>query len=783
MKTVSEKFIETQNELIRPALQMHFEVNTDVMKKVGLSSENTLGLDETVVPVNKNWACYNDHYYAILGDDMPVDDPNRICAPDNTGDIVTPNNTVPLGVSEYVSANTEFLLGDADDYYKNFVGLNCPITLSFKGYLIPRQITVEIYDEDSETWSTEEVIDNLDLNTEITFTPADYSEALKWRRFKLLNTTKGGRYIVNWLRRDESVGVYGNGATIVFENTRIANISIDEETDLTSQALPSYEMTVECLDVDEIYQPDTEYWKKQFKGGNPCFLKVGFEIGEGVEYVPTFYGKLTKEPDYSAGKLTFSVSVPWEGAEWVREFWSLVNRDLNTGDLVDDRTFENYIWTTDLFDDYSDAFLDQDDIDNSVCNYYGEVDSDQVRQLVANALGCFITAGANNTVDLHSANNLQYRGVNDYVTRYEQVQNTLESQPKVGKIVISRNENTLSANSFQQEVAERAYVRPDEVTFIEYRVPFYAIGKFVVNDYQKSVPTAAIQADYGQIDEEIGEDGYAVVQIGFTTTQNTYIKPIVTFYGVDNKKFDETEYTESESGENYENDNMLITNSYVASKANRVAHLVNDTNYKYEVDLMPDYRYELGDIVRLETETNKFKTCVITGKQYVMPGSSGHITCRKIFNIADDEQAILDAVGTHVGAGTTGNFKSIGVVETNGSPCIFAITFDRVNSMTYWVVLGGTEYETWIENGAHTPLAPNLTVTDKHGHVWEFGYIGVSLAGGASIRNRYLFEYQSDEYAQLDNALAWTAITLIKTLYENQGMTAPVDYECEYTIT
>ena len=783
MKTVSEKFIETQNELIRPALQMRFEVNTDVMNRVPYGSdENGFGLDDTVAPIATNYACYNEHYYAILGDGLSVDDPNRICAPDNTGDIGTPNTTVPFGVSPYTSANTAFLLGDDNEYYCNFTGVNAPITLSFLGGHIPEEITVEKYDGVNDTWEFVEDIQNLDLENEVTFTPSDYSDSGAFYRFKLLDAHHGGRYIVNWLRRDVSVK---NGAdTIVFENTRIANISIDEETDLTSQALPSYEMTVECLDVDEIYQPDTEYWKKQFKGGNPCFLKVGYEIGEGVEYTPMFYGKLTKEPDYSAGKLTFSVSVAWEGAEWVREFWSLVNHDINTGDLVDDRTFENYIWTTDLFDDYSDAFLDQDDIDASVCNYYGEVDSDQVRQLVANALGCFITAGVNNTVDLHSANNLQYKGVDDYVTRYEQVQNTLESQPKVGKIVISRNENTLSANSFQQEVAERAYVRPDEITYIEYRVPFYAIGKFVVNDYQKSVPTAAIQADYGQIDEEIGEDGYAVVQIGFTTTQNTYIKPIVTFYGVDNKKFEETDYTDNESGENYENDNMLITNSYVASKANRVAHLVNDTNYKYEVDLMPDYRYELGDIVRLETETSKFKTCVITGKQYVMPGSSGHITCRKIFNTADDENAIADAKDVQVYL-TDDNYDNtcLKVVENNGSPCVFALTFDSVNDKGYWVVLGGTEYETWIENGAHTQFSPNLTVTDKNGHVWEFGYISSELHGGGSIDDYYFFNYQSDEYAQLDNALAWTAITLIKTLYENQGMAAPVDYECEYTIT
>ena len=774
MRTISEQFKELQDELIRPQMELYFEIGSNDLESMSASPDSNLGLDDTVAPAAAPDNCLNERYYAIVGDGMPVDDPNRICAPDNTGDIAEPDGSVPYGVSPYTSPNSYFVL-EGEDFYDNFAGFNCPVTLCFLGGHIPSEIVVEIYDSDNDSWSAEATIDNHELSKTVKFDAADYSQAAEFRRFKL-KSTGGGRFILNWLRRDKY-------EPVIFRNTLISSATIDQETDLTSQTLPSYEMTVEVLDVDEIYTPDSTHWKKQFVDGAPCLFKCGFEINGEIEYIPLFYGTLAKAPDYNEGKITFNAEITWRTNWYVNEFWSLVNHDISTGDLVDDRTFENYIWTTDLFDDYSDAFADQDDSDASVCNYYGEVNSNEVRQLVANALGCFITAGIG-TIDLHNANNIQYKPIGDYLTRYEQIQATLESQPKVGKIVVARNENRLSANSFQQEVAERVYCRPDEAATIIYKVPFYAIGKFIVNDYQKSVPTAAIQADYGRINEEVNEDGTATVELVFTVSANTYIKPIVTFYGVDNTRFEETSYTDNEAGENYENDNMLITNSYTAEKARRVAHLVNDTNCQYQVDLMQNFQYELGDTVRLEMKDGSFKTCVITGLQFVLPGSAGRLTCRKIFNTADDENAILDAVGTTVHLNDDSYVHTdLMVAETDGSPCVFALTFDRVNDKGHWVVLGGTEYETWIENGAHTQFSPNLTVTDKNGHVWEFGYISSELHGGGSIGDYYFFDYQSDEYAQLDNALAWTAITLIKTLYENQGMTPPVDYECEYMIT
>ena len=782
MRYISEQFKAIQSEIIRPALKLRFEIDTDITNVA--NGEGTLGFDDTVAPVVPPKDCTNEHYYAVVGDGKPVDDPNRICAPDNSGDMSEPTTTVPYGVTPYTSKNSLCLIGDSTTFYNNFVGFETTAVLCFKGGHLPSTVYVQRYDRDTDTWEDEAIIDNIGHDEELSFPVFDISHVLDFRRFYAKNTSEGGRFKFNWLKRKNADA----HTPIVFENDLIVTASVSQETDLTSQTLPSYEMTVECRDVDGIYTPDSAYWKNQFQDGTPCFIKAGYEINGVIEYVPLLYGKLTQAPTYDAEKLTFKASVDWNAGVEFHEFWSLVNHDLNTGDVVDNRTFENYMWTTDLFNDYSDAFADQDDIDNSVCNYYGEIDSDQVRQLVANALGCFITAGINR-VDLHNSNNLQYKKPYDVLSRLEQVQNTLESQPKVGKIVITRNENTLSSNSYQIEASERAYVRPDEVTYITYKVPFYAIGKFIVNDYQKSVPTAAIQADYGDIYEEIGSDGMAVVRLGFEATQNTYIQPIVTFYGVDDNKFEETEHIDNGSDETYENSNVLITNGYTAGKANRIAHLVNDIPNKYEVDVIQDYRYEVGDIIRLETQKNVYKTCVITGLNFAMPGSSGHVSCREIFSLLNCPYADLSPIGLKIDTEySPEGERNITVLETSEDGVILGVCKNVIDLERVWVgcdvlfILGATKVH---QRFGAIDNDTNITsfYTDLNGHDW--GFLAYPINHNTDVvTSAQVVALPDFNASECSDPVVFGLTNLIRQVYSSQGMTAPVDYTCTtYDVT
>ena len=254
MRYVSEIFKEKQNQIIRPPMKLYLEVDSDVERVATVNGETKLSLDETVAPVIQPKMCNNERYYAILGDGKGVDDANRICAPDNTGEIAMPDISVPWGVAPYANANTEVIIGVPDTYYDNYVGLGSPnsFSISFKGGLIPQYVNVYYYA--NGRWHYDGYVDNTDLKEEVTYTP-HYSPQY-WTYFKLYNDDEGGRYQLNWVKRN-----YVNAESVIFKNNIISSASINEETDLTSQTLPDYNMTVTCFDPHKEYTPDSDYWE------------------------------------------------------------------------------------------------------------------------------------------------------------------------------------------------------------------------------------------------------------------------------------------------------------------------------------------------------------------------------------------------------------------------------------------------------------------------------------------------------------------------------------------
>ena len=774
MKNVSNQFKDTMNEVIRPATQLHFEIETDVLHIAhgGSYDATDIGFDTNVAPVvvaPDN--CMNTNYYVVVGDHVGVGDPNRICAPDDVSE--TPNVSIPIGITGNTPANTEILIGDADTFYNNFSPFVYGGLLRFVGGHLPTSFRVERYDFDTEAW-IEEYSTSGEASDIWEFDSLDPANAGDFRRF-YISAPDGGRFQISYAQYKTAY------APVVFENSYISSVNISEETDLTSQALPSYDMTVECLDPDEIYTPDTDYWKYQFVEGSECFFKLGYEINGANEYIPMFYGRLTQAPTYGQGKITFNIATDLERA-WEVQFLSVPNKLLNTGDIVDSILFKDLLdMETSLFDSY-DVFHGADDERGSECNFYGDIPGNEARQLIANALGCYITAGVG-TVDLHNANDIQYKDFSDYVTRYEQVQATLESQPKVRKIVVTRNENLLSSNSVQRTIAERFYVHADEYVEVAYNIPFYAVGKFVVNNYQKTAPAAAVAATYNYTGgEEIKPDGTVDVMLQFWADRNTYLQPIITFYGVDNNKYDENEYIEnSTEGETYENNNDLITNGYTANKAKRVAHLINDIPNVYEVDVVQDYRYELGDVIRLETQKNIFKTCVVTGLNFTLPGSNGHITCRKIFSMLDSADVVQDAEGLTISTTDTDDSEiNFTIAEANESGVIVGYTPAEAG---FWAdrlyILGSKRIEGDIGG---VPVEEEFSgyLTDLNGHEWYF--YTHNIKQGADIDTTApVVELPSYDYTTGATVEAWGVICLLKHLYESQGMTAPVDYDCEVT--
>ena len=775
MRYVSEQFLEKQNQLIRPPLKMYFEVATDVNQRWRLGGNEATPLDDfdyAIAPVKNPSTCENEYYYAVVGDGIGVDDSNKMCAPVDNSGFATPNHSVPFGVMKVVSANEEALIGNANDYARNFFGGNAPFVLSFKGGLIPDEIRIETMGyTTSSPWETEGTIYNPDLLEELYYMPSPI--VTKRYRFYVKNTTKGGRFQFNWVRGDLASYPGRDYQHIVFENNRISSVSINEETDLTSQALPTYEMTVTCLDVNNEFSPESEHWSKEFSGGQPCFFKVGYESDGIVEYTPVLFGSLSKEPTYDNGKITFYVSIPMALSEGeytgssriagkILDFQSKPNASLNTGNEVDNVKFSYRASSRWLFDSLNDIFADSTDDDSSRTNYYGVLPFSEARQLAANALGGYIRSGFG-TIDLFNTNNIQYKTPVDYLTRYEQVKATLESQAKVVKIDITRNENTLSANYLDIEAKERiSIISSSAVGYADFDLPMWAIGKVTLVNAQSSVAGVTVTIYYtgASNPEKMQADGTIGVHIGFRASAATTIKPIVRFFNVDNTKYQETESANISGTETYTNDNELITNTYTADKAKRVARFISDVSNQYEVDVVQDIRYELGDVIRLETQKNVFKTCVITGLKFNFPGSNGHITCRKIFNLADSNYALYDVENCYL-AEQSGTPKLIITGTDNGYVAIGKLIY---NNTPYLFILGAT--------GITFGLYYTTTITDDNSHSWAVHNLDASgLSYSMPVVD--LGNYNS---ARESDYRVYGAKTLLMKLYAEQDMTAPISY-------
>jgi len=758
MKYVSEQFNNAQNEIIRPALQIHFEVGSNVALSILAEETTAFDFDETVAPYIEPADCTNEYFYAVVGDKVGVDDPNRICAPDNSGVMSTPEHTVPCGVTSLTSANAEALIG-SNDFFGNIVEPLYPITLRFGG-LIPEEVRVEGYDYNTETWSTITTIVNTDMSNEIVYTP-QASEDTSNIRFYVKNSQTDGRFQLLWIMSNEN-------QPISFDNGIVSTANVSLETDLTSQALPQYDMTVECLDVEEEYTPETSYWDIQFVDGAPCFLKVGYEIGGAVEYIPILYGTLNQRPTYSEGKLTFSVSFK-DAYAWDILLPSIPDT-ISSGDPV---TSANFI---DILDEMGgieahDVFVDQTDEDNSLCNYYGELKENEAKQLIANALGCFMTAGIDK-YNLYSTINIQYRLYDNYLLRNDQIQCSLESQAKVGKIEVSRYENTMLSEYVDVTSASTTVTQGDNE--VEFKVPFVAFGRMTAMNFPTGYSLDSL--DY----QTMNEDGTSTAHIiiyksssGSATRTFT-----VRFYKVKSEEFKETEeLTANYNGEVYENNNRLVTNSYIANKVKGVAHIVTDTSYQYEVDLMQNFKYEIGDVIRLETQKDIFKSCIITGLQYVFPGSAGHITCKRIFSLLDCPDVVFDPNGLEI------KYKVVydpdwftnTVLETSENGIVVGLMkFDESESLFF--VLGVTEMKRE-HNGSGTSEYLTNFLTDLNGHKWGFVYHFID--SDYFETNAPVVELPDyDAGAGAESVHAYGIINLLREIYAMQGMTAPVDYTC-----
>jgi hypothetical protein len=138
-----------------------------------------------------------------------------------------------------------------------------------------------------------------------------------------------------------------------------------------------------------------------------------------------------------------------------------------------------------------------------------------------------------------------------------------------------------------------------------------------------------------------------------------------------------------------------------------------------------------------------------------------------LFSITESDNAIDDPVGLSLSFALT----SIEVTEASERAAYIGVM--NTPTTRYIYVLGVEAFEQDI-SGTVTQESYNATLTDLNNHVWKFAYFtipsGVAINTGAPI-----IDLPGYDYTKGTSEGAFGAISLLKAIYQDQGMTAPVD--------
>ena len=82
-------------------------------------------------------------------------------------------------------------------------------------------------------------------------------------------------------------------------------------------------------------------------------------------------------------------------------------------------------------------------------------------------------------------------------------------------------------------------------------------------------------------------------------------------------------------------------------------------------------------------------------------------------------------------------------------------------------------------SGVVTQETYNAMLTDLNGHEWKFAFYGVP-SGTIITTDAPVIDIPEYDISSGATEGAFGAIALLKTIYSEQGMTAPVDYNCNW---
>ena len=161
-----------------------------------------------------------------------------------------------------------------------------------------------------------------------------------------------------------------------------------------------------------------------------------------------------------------------------------------------------------------------------------------------------------------------------------------------------------------------------------------------------------------------------------------------------------------------------------------------------------------------------------------LPGSKAHITCRKIFSPLDSAYIAMGATNQFPIVATQTGYYDYKIKQSPTDACVVGkITYTMGGTHSIFFVLGATEMQRYVGGEPSSVYHGDIAITDDNKHVWQVYCIP---ANHETAVTPVVDLGTYDSTGTVGDEDAYGAIKFIIALYNEQGMTSPVNYDSEY---
>ena len=643
MRGASTSYKELMQQVLKPATQIRFREAVE-QGYIALGSNDNI--DMTIV---KSWSTPdipNYRRYATVDNfGWKVDDDSYICvtrnAPITNNMFITKELTANTDVT--IQDNMGVLASQVGDVYLKIAPIHCSsLTIKFGktdhhgGFVdTPQEVTIDgtsMTDFETVHFTVEEDMYLLKFNV---------SEDCRISYYPLSNNAAD--------------------PVAIFVNSNLISVDIEESSNLYSQELPRFDVTVKIYDADGTYDPVNPQGEfAKFVQDYSVYMLMGYMVEGYLETPFTVLLYLKDTPVYENHEITLSFSTTKSADNKYIDTLPIISG--NPGDPIVNRTYRHTAGSLTIDSNGFESLITRAEMDQIICSIYG-------LGYVNPPKSINLTRALYNYVRLH------------HFTGYEIINKNsikIDRKPILKALTIKQYSNTIPT-TYQETVSGSApnsnVEHWTDVGFYQYRmiidvdadvsdickvdvlrlvVPGSSANMVDFSTYTDSESGATHLRFWVYCDEDYNPSGTTTYTLGL--------------YHVRQVTNDITESVNPD-GENMVIDNPFITNTSLLESCRTMVKNVAYYRDYYTFDAIADYLTDANDWIVIDTPYEKNVGLFVTDIKYHFPGGTCTITGNRRFCLSNSNYSTDVARFAHINGVEyicVSSFALVGYFHTTG---------------------------------------------------------------------------------------------------------------------